>query len=122
MSIWHSRSGGDHDPVAERDFLIQMFTLTETVSVCKHYLAINYRILIVFGGTFRTTAWNVEDQDVYLPVSKREFHSADLVASKDCREGSRMVAWWSFGNLPRGRRARLKQGFKYSVIDTLCYV
>ena len=27
---------GDHDPVAERDFLIQMFTLVETVSRHDH--------------------------------------------------------------------------------------
>ena len=46
---------GDHDPVAERDFLMQMFTLIETVSVCKHCLAVNYRRLIVFCGAFRTS-------------------------------------------------------------------
>lgn len=44
---------GDYDPVAERDYLMQMFTLIETVSVCKHCLAVNYRGLIVFGGAFR---------------------------------------------------------------------
>jgi uncharacterized protein YjlB len=46
---------GDHDPVAERDFLMQMFTLIETVSVCEHCLTVNYHRLIAFGGAFRTS-------------------------------------------------------------------
>ena len=29
---------GDHDPIAERDYLMQIFTLIETVSVCKNCL------------------------------------------------------------------------------------
>lgn len=44
---------GDRDPVAERDYLTQMFTLIETVSVCKHCLAANDRGLIAFGGAFK---------------------------------------------------------------------
>jgi len=34
---------GDHDPVAERDFLIEMFTLIETVSTDEHH----WRLIIV---------------------------------------------------------------------------
>ena len=45
---------GDHDPVEERDFLIQMFTLVETVSAHKSYLR-DIGVLITFGTTFRTS-------------------------------------------------------------------
>jgi len=46
---------GGHDPVAERDFLIQMFALVETVSVHEPRLTVNCSRLIVFNTTFRTS-------------------------------------------------------------------
>ena len=87
---------GDHDPVAERDFLIQMFTLVETVSAHKFF----------YGQSVQTNhfqhpepVWAVEE--VYLLLSKREFRSEGHPLSEVVRKDSRLVAWRCFRNLPR---------------------